>query len=169
MLRFWGEEIPNKKQYKPLISNFKMKKAFLVFAAMVALVACNKEQKQEETTPEITQETVEQPKECAVLRSYVSEDGTMQFNVLEENLEAETIKVMDVKNNATYDLTRVESASGAKYADEAGNALWFKGEEEFHFFQKNEKGEETLVCSGKMQAKACDKCPEKAAQEEAKK
>lgn len=155
-----------------------MKKAFLVFAAMVALVACNKEQKQEETTPEITQETVEQqPKECAVLRSYVSEDGTMQFNVLEENLEAETIKVMDVKNNVTYDLKRVVSASGAKYADEAGNALWFKGEEEFHFFQKDEKGEETLVCSGKIQTKACcqaegkacDKCPKKAAQEEAKK
>lgn len=146
--------------YKPIQ---KMKKLLLILAAAVAFSACGGTKKEE------NKEACGEAKECCKdsvctdnkMRAYVAEDGA-RFEIVEENAEAETLKVLNVNTKEVYDMKRVESADGEKYQDAAGHIFWLKGEE-FYFFVTDEKGEENIVATGKLQ-KCCKEdaaCAEK--------
>lgn len=127
-----------------------MKKFMLIVVAGLALVACNKEKKNETV---ITEDPTPMVAEAPVVAepevfNYATADGKQHFEltVTGENRENATLK--DIEGNVVYEMKNAVSADGAKWENEEGVYFWTKGDA-FYFG----KGEEQL-CEGTLVVEA---------------
>lgn len=72
-------------------------------------------------------------------KPWISEDGSEIYKIInrEEKNGLTWIKLKELRNDVTYNLKHVVSASGEKYTSNAGNMFWAKGNEAI--FENKEK------------------------------
>lgn len=110
---------------------------FFILAMVLGFSACNAPQKK--AVNPTTENTIQNEK----IR-YASDDGQQLFAL--EQLNNKEIKVTDENSGTSYTLVRTESASGAKYSNEAGFTFWTKGRD-FMWMKDDE-----VIISGKQQS-----------------
>ena len=72
-------------------------------------------------------------------KPWISSDGKKIYKIIrrKEINSLTWIKLTELNENTTYNLRQVESASGEKYSNNAGNIFWIKGDEAI--FENSEK------------------------------
>lgn len=99
-----------------------MKKLWTIALLIAGMTACQSSGNKNTQSGEPTETAAE----FTDAQTYVSDDGQYRFLVSFKN--PENIRVKDLGNGETYDLTITRAASGAKYSDSEGNVFWTKGD-----------------------------------------
>ena len=127
-----------------------MKKFMLIVVAGLALVACNKEKKNEtviteDPTPMVVEAPVVAESETF---NYATTDGKQHFELTVTGEDRENATLKDVEGNVVYEMKHAVSADGAKWENEEGYYFWTKGDS--FYFGKGDK----QLCEGALVAEA---------------
>lgn len=132
-----------------------MKKFMLIVVAGLALVACNKEKKNEtviteDPTPMVVEAPVVAEPETF---NYATADGKQHFELTVTGEDRENATLKDVEGNVVYEMKHAVSADGAKWENEEGYYFWTKGDS--FYFGKGDK----QLCEGALVVEAPAEAP----------